>query len=379
MTVKLNIGAGDTVIEGFTPIDRKLGSEAFPLQYEDGSVDEIRASHILEHFSFGDVKKALNEWHRVLKPGARIRISVPDFDEIKSKLDPNWRFHLMGGQTDADNFHRSCFTEQLLCGYLNEAGFDGVCRWQSDNTDSASLKVSLNLEARKHQQTTESTSLDLKISAVMSVPRVGWNDNWGCVLEALRPFNIPVRRFTGAFWGQCIQRAFESCVADDLDWILSIDYDTMFTSKHIDSLMGRFGQSPEIDAIAGLQARRLHETPLMTRGKDTGVDVDGSPIKVHTAHFGLTLIRVDALKKVAKPWFHSEPNKAGEWGDDHMDDDIWFWHQWRLAGNTIYVDPEVRIGHLELMVSEFDESMQNRHVHVGAWRDAHGIGKGRHA
>ena len=45
--VKLNLGAGDTQIEGFTPIDAKLGHDVRKLEYDDNSVDEIRASHIL--------------------------------------------------------------------------------------------------------------------------------------------------------------------------------------------------------------------------------------------------------------------------------------------------------------------------------------------
>ena len=64
--VRLNIGAGETVLEGFTPIDRKFGLEAFPLNYPDDSVEEIRCSHMLEHLSFAEANEAVNEWHRVL-------------------------------------------------------------------------------------------------------------------------------------------------------------------------------------------------------------------------------------------------------------------------------------------------------------------------
>jgi hypothetical protein len=31
MGIKLNIGAGNTVIDGYTPIDRRFGTEAYPL------------------------------------------------------------------------------------------------------------------------------------------------------------------------------------------------------------------------------------------------------------------------------------------------------------------------------------------------------------
>ena len=72
--MKLNIGAGTVEIEGFTPVDRRVGLEAYPLTYADGSVCEIRASHILEHFSEAEVPKVLADWVRVLEPGGRIII-----------------------------------------------------------------------------------------------------------------------------------------------------------------------------------------------------------------------------------------------------------------------------------------------------------------
>jgi hypothetical protein len=103
------------------------------------------------------------------------------------------------------------------------------------------------------------------------------------------------------------------------------------------------------------------------------VETNGEAIKATTAHFGLTLLRVDALRTVPKPWFKAEPDASGEWGNDRLDDDIWFWHVWRKAGHTIYVDPEVRIGHLEVMVSEFDESMKVRRMHVDKWRTENGM------
>ncbi len=165
--IRLNIGAGDTVIEGFTAIDRKLGTEAFPLDYLDDSVEEIRASHILEHFSFGDASKALEEWHRVLKPGGRLRVAVPDFDKI-DKADPKWPFYLMGGQTHEDNFHRSVWDRDRLGAVMEAAGFDSVELWQSDNTDTASHKVSLNLEGTKG----ESKGVAVKIAAMLSLPRI---------------------------------------------------------------------------------------------------------------------------------------------------------------------------------------------------------------
>lgn len=373
MSLKLNIGSGSIAIEGFTPIDRDLGTEAYPLPYDDNSVEEIRASHILEHFSFAEAMEALKEWNRVLQPGGKIRIAVPGFEQITqlARHDDKWMFYLMGGQTDSNDFHKSAWSSSLLHMYLQQAGFEQITPWQSDIKDCASLPCSLNLEAIKAPK----ESQKVKIAAVMSLPRVGWNDAWGQVVEALYPFRIPIRRFTGVFWGQCMQRVFNECVADGVDWILSIDYDSMFTSEHVDRLLGMLGSHPEIDALAALQQRRGQGYPLMTCGKKTIESVTLDPIRATTAHFGLTLIRVDALKEVPKPWFYAQPDENCEWHPDgeKLDEDIWFWHIWKKAGKTVYVDPGCRIGHLEVMVAEFDEDMQPQHRYVTDWRKRHGL------
>lgn len=373
MSVKLNIGAGGVVLDGWTPIDRDFGSEAFPLAYPDNSVDEIRASHILEHFSFKDAFNAVKDWARVLKPGGRIRIAVPGIQEIMqmAKHDDKWMFYIMGGQTDENDFHKSVWDIGILTRVMEEAGFEQIQPFNSEINDCASLPCSLNLEAVKAIP----NSQKVKVCAVMSLPRVGWNDAWGQVFEALSPLRIPIRRFTGVFWGQCMQRVMNECVDDGVDWILAIDYDSMFTAQHVDQLLGTLGSHPEIDALAALQQRRGQGFPLMTRGGESRAEITADPLRVTTAHFGLTLIRVDALKEVPKPWFYAQPDEKSEWHPDgeKLDEDIWFWHQWKKAGKTVYVDPMCRIGHLEVMVAEFDEEMEPRHTYVTAWREANGL------
>ena len=383
--MKLNIGAGDTVVDGFKPIDRKLGSEAYPLDYADGSVEEIRASHILEHFPQGDTVSVLREWGRVLQSGGVLRVAVPDLDKcITDRKNQNWHRYLMGGQTDENDFHKSLFTESMLRDAMMQAGFTDIVPWESDNTDCASMPISLNLEGRKQgyelelggerypikKVTVQCPQAEVKIRGIMSIPRVGWNDAWGSILEAVRPWSIPINRFSGVYWGQCMQRAFESCVADGVDWILTIDYDSMFTAQHLDHLIGVLGSKPNIDAVCSLQCRRSEDTPLMTLadGKRE-MEITGVPIKVRTGHFGLTIIRAECLADIPKPWFKSEPDKDGGWGEGRMDDDIWFWHQWGNAGKTLYCDPLSRIGHLQVMVSQFNHGMEAESMTPEQWRE----------
>lgn len=376
MSLKLNIGAGSTVIDGYTPIDRKLGTEAYPLPYPDASVDEIRASHILEHFDFRQSQAALKEWCRVLKPGGRIRIAVPDIDAA-SKADPDeWPFIVMGGQTDENDYHKSAWNESRLRGHMEHFGLSDVKRWESPNTDTAAHPCSLNLEGVKAAKTVKSDTITVKVGAYLTMPRYESVAARNLIQEALRPHKIDLTTTQGVFWGQCMQRMFMAAVDNGVDWILSLDSDSLFTSKQVQEMFDILASNPQIDALAALQCRRGAKYPLLTTGsgiENEHVECDGRPIKVTTAHFGLTLIKVDKLKRVSKPWFFGEPDAAGNWTDDRLDDDIWFWHQWRKAGLNIYVAPSVSIGHLEETVALFDDHLKAKHIYVHEWRKENGL------
>ena len=374
--IKLNIGAGSTVIEGFTPIDRKLGSEAFPLPYADGSVDEIRASHILEHFTFGDASKAMEEWSRVLKPGGRIRISVPDVDKVLKDETPNRLFYLMGGQMHADDIHKSAYDRNRLTALMQQNGLKQIKDWYSPNTDSAALPISLNLEGVKapvEAPAKKQNSTTIRLGAYLTLPRYEAVASRSLIEQALRALKIELTTSQGVFWGQCMQRMFDKAVNDGIDWILSLDSDSLFTPEQLSLLMDTLASNPHIDALAALQCRRGSPYPLLTTGTGEDgqvVEVSNQPMKVTTAHFGLTLIRVDSLRKTPKPWFFAQPSDDGNWDDTRMDDDIWFWHQWRLAGNTLYVAPSVSIGHLEETVVQFNDKMEPEHMYVHQWRES---------
>ena len=51
----------------------------------------------------------------------------------------------------------------------------------------------------------------------------------------------------------------------------------------------------------------------------------------------------------------------------HIDSDIWFWKQFEKAGKTLCVHPGVRIGHLEMVVGEFDDNMKHQFTRVETW------------
>jgi len=147
---RLEIGIGASAKkEGFITADISLTTD-YPtdlrtgLPFPDASIDFIYAEHVLEHFSFSDLKSLLDECHRVLKPEGCFSVVVPDatiylnayfnpesFDPEKfclfdfglsynSKIDyVNYIFY-MGGE------HRYMFDRENLVSVLSESGFGTV-------------------------------------------------------------------------------------------------------------------------------------------------------------------------------------------------------------------------------------------------------------
>ena len=60
------------------PREVRYGDIVKGLPLKDGSVAGLYASHVLEHLSFGDCRKALANSLRVLRPGGIFRLIVPD-------------------------------------------------------------------------------------------------------------------------------------------------------------------------------------------------------------------------------------------------------------------------------------------------------------
>ena len=134
-------------------------------QFGDNSIDEIYASHIVEHVNQKNIKKTLSGIYRVLATKGKVYISVPDMDVlcrifIAKDAPIKVKFHIMrmmfGGQTDEFDFHYFGWNLEFLKEYLLIAGFTKIERVKSfsifnDTSDFApyGAPISLNVIAYK--------------------------------------------------------------------------------------------------------------------------------------------------------------------------------------------------------------------------------------
>lgn len=201
--------------------------------------------------------------------------------------------------------------------------------------------------------------------AVLTLPRLGWNDFWGGAVGALIPAGIDRITYTsGVFWHVGITNAIQQALEYQPEFLLMLDSDTIFTADDVVALR-RLADDYQPDAIAGLQVHRRENRPLFSRRDEqnnimptvTSDDMAHDVLRVHTAHLGFTLISVKKLMRVAKPWFYAQPDSQGEWGPESIAPDTWFWNQWRAAGNDLYIASRIAVGHLEAHIRWPDEDL----------------------
>jgi predicted SAM-dependent methyltransferase len=78
------------------------------LPFVSGSLDALRANHVLEHQSYELIAETLREWARVVRPGARIDIGVPDArfvatQWVRGEIDTAEANHwILGGHSERE-------------------------------------------------------------------------------------------------------------------------------------------------------------------------------------------------------------------------------------------------------------------------------------
>ncbi|TMM31340.1 methyltransferase domain-containing protein [Polaribacter aestuariivivens] len=148
--IYLDIGSGRNYKEGWVHVDfyktrlRKFWKKYTghnpdietdlrqPLFCDNNIIDGIYSGHTLEHLHFNEAYKLLEECFRVLKPGAWLRINVPDLKRVidfyNGKIEINhfkYKAEAIAHLTQ-NHGHVSVWDEELLTAALNIVGFKNI-------------------------------------------------------------------------------------------------------------------------------------------------------------------------------------------------------------------------------------------------------------
>lgn len=177
MGIKLNLGCGNTILQGYINVDANhvTGDDHVEedvidfMQYKTdaSSISEVRADHLCEHLPFDKEQDFFYQAYRVLEPGGRLEVFVPDLNEIcrlfymardnkfqwyKQGANKHffgggydtgrkWSFlvaSLFGNQDGEGQFHHNGYTEEKLHDIGCLGGFSGciVTSYMREKTPS---------------------------------------------------------------------------------------------------------------------------------------------------------------------------------------------------------------------------------------------------
>lgn len=150
--MKINFGCGKRVLDGFFNIDAVVnpgakrnpelifaldfdadGSVREQIPLEDGCSDYVQAMHVIEHFYFWQASSVLAEFRRLLKPGGKLVMELPDIEKaarnlLKGDTDQMSMWPLYGDWSHKDPYmmHRHGYTPATITDLLLQAGFRNI-------------------------------------------------------------------------------------------------------------------------------------------------------------------------------------------------------------------------------------------------------------
>lgn len=122
--LKLIVGSSSTHQRGWIATEQSWldisKSYDWDRYFRPEQVDAILAEHVFEHIDFDDLHNSIENVFRYLRPGAYIRIAVPDgnhpSDTYINHVKP-------GGTGDGSNDHKVLYTYNTLSAQFTRAGF----------------------------------------------------------------------------------------------------------------------------------------------------------------------------------------------------------------------------------------------------------------
>ena len=168
----LHLGCGPKIFDKWINIDKfyddpkVLKQDCYNPEFLEYSIDGIYSSHTLEHMPIRQARLALKNWFKILKPGGKLFLAIPDMEEtMRIILDTSVPFYLrytwfmyvlFGYQTssseidppldvpvDPGQFHTCGFTEELIRFYLEDDGYiiKELCHYDGFDTPSMYIEA----------------------------------------------------------------------------------------------------------------------------------------------------------------------------------------------------------------------------------------------
>jgi len=145
---RINVGCGEYPLNWFTNIDAdpdipaQIHEVVPPIPFEDGTLEHVWACHFIEHLRHNEAIEFMAECYRVLEPGGKVGVVVPDTREIMTRWLANspdcfefpfgtWRnindldeiCGLFLYSTTQDSEHQWSYDEGTLARLIAGAGF----------------------------------------------------------------------------------------------------------------------------------------------------------------------------------------------------------------------------------------------------------------
>ena len=144
--IRLNLGSGGIEYPGFLSVDlhdsrASIIMDATKLDFPDNSVAEIMALHLFEHLNPYKALDVLREWRRVLKPGGKLVMEMPDIEQLCKRFvtaNTGQRYGILnavygsvnttdkGGPDQITSPHLFGWWPQSIADHLVNAGFTNV-------------------------------------------------------------------------------------------------------------------------------------------------------------------------------------------------------------------------------------------------------------
>ena len=193
---RLNIGCGRQFRADWCNIDLIAMNQAViqhdirtGLPFPDGTFDAVYHSHVLEHLTPEQGQHLLQECLRVLRPGGRLRVVVPDLERIADLY-----LTMLQGAWDGDR-QAQCNYEWITLELLDQlvrdrsGGRMGPYMIQADKTDQDFVRSRIGGEM-------ESCEPHLKIHAGdygrRTVKALPWRERWQHIRQSLARLGVRV-------------------------------------------------------------------------------------------------------------------------------------------------------------------------------------------